>query len=75
MSGYGRVVVGYRFNDRRRFLLDGQEGGMVRGGRCISCGADTFSVLSGQAAIRDRDAQIACDDCYQQHKHLMQAEL
>jgi hypothetical protein len=76
MAGYGRVVVGYRFNDRRRFTLANQEGGMVEGGKCISCGAPTFFVRSGQDAVRYRDANVMCDEpCFQRYKHLVENEL
>lgn len=65
------MVVGYRRADRRSHLP-----GATYVGDCISCGAPTFFVPSGQDAVRHRDAQIMCDEpCYQRHKDQVQREL
>jgi hypothetical protein len=75
VAGYGRVVIGYRYDDRRRYTLANQEGGMVEGGKCVACGAPTFYVRSGQDAIRNRDAAVMDDFCFQKYKHLVDQEL
>lgn len=73
MSGLGRVVVGYRHTDPRRWKLDQS---IREAGRCIAgCGFGVWFVPSGQSAVRDRDAQPICDDCYQLYKDEVQAEL
>lgn len=73
----GRVVVGYRSNDRQRLRLIDEYGvHSVSVGRCIaSCGYDVFFVQSGQDAVRFRDAQPICSVCYERDKHYVQAEL
>lgn len=77
MSGIGRLVIGYRRNDRRRLQLEHEHGvHSVAAGRCIGgCGYDVFFVQSGQDAVRSRDAQVICDDCYQVDRHRIEAEL
>lgn len=75
MAGYGRVVVGWRYNDRRRYRPD-EMGHLPRmAGPCIGCGDPTYLLNSGIAAIREKDAEIICDLCYQRDKHLVQEAL
>ncbi len=75
MAGYGRVVVGWRRDDRRRWRPD--ELGLlpVPAGRCIGCSAETFLMWSGVHSLRQRDAELICDNCYQRDRHLVQEAL
>lgn len=75
MAGYGRVVVGWRFNDRRRHRPDELGHLPQLAGKCIGCGDPTYLMPSGIAAVVDKDAEIICDTCYQRDKHLVQEDL
>lgn len=72
MAGLHAVVVGYRYNDRRRHQLRND---VRQAGPCYDCGQPTFFVRSGQDAVRARDPIVMCDDCYQREKDHVQAEL
>lgn len=69
MAGLGRIVVGYRQNDRRRLqLLDtfGVHSVPVR--KCVAgCGYDVFFYSGGIDAVRERDAEVVCDECRQRY--------
>ena len=58
MAGIGRYLVGYRPDERGRWLP-----GCSEAGRCISCGSPVFLVASGQDAVRHRDAALVCSYC------------
>lgn len=59
------VVVGYRSEDQRRYLLTPQA--TIRGGACISCRADVFINSNGVSALRERDADVICWNCNRAH--------
>jgi len=67
MAGLGRVVVGYRENDRRRLRLIDTFGIAVTPVRkcAAGCGHLVYFTPSGIAACRDRDAEVICDECKQ----------
>ncbi len=74
MAGYHGVVVGFRYDDRRRHRKDELGNEMKPAGRCIGCGQPTYLHESGCQAIRDRDANPICDWCYQVDKtHVQEA--
>lgn len=77
MSGLGRLVVGYRKHDRRRLRLIDEHGVQsVAVRKCVAgCGYPVYFVQSGLDAARTRDAEVICDECYQQHKDQVQDEL
>jgi hypothetical protein len=59
------VIVGYREGDRRIPLLWEEYGRRALPHKgCMNCGQMTYFVESGQDAIRTRDAQPVCDDCW-----------
>lgn len=65
MTALGRVLVGYRSDDRRRLrLLEeyGQAAVPVR--RCAAgCGYDVYVNPSGLAAMHERDPEVLCEPC------------
>lgn len=77
MSGLGRVVVGYRKHDRRRLqLIDDYGVHSVAVRPCVAgCGYPVFFVASGQDAVRHRDAEVICQECYDLYKDQVLAEL
>ena len=77
MTSLGRVVVGYRKQDRRRYLLEREQGlSSVETTTCAAgCGYPVFFVRSGYDAARFRDAEVICDDCYQRYKPEIQEAL
>lgn len=76
MAGLGRVVVGYRSNDRRRHLIEREYGyGSALAGRCEGCGHPVWYTRSGQDAIRNRDAALVCTVCYEHDKDAVIAAL
>ena len=65
-TGLGRVIVGYREGDPRiRSLWEDHGRRALPHKGCINCGAMTYFVESGQDAIRSRDPEPICDDCWQ----------
>ena len=76
-GGLGRVVVGYREGDRRRHQLQAQFGitsVMVR--KCVAgCGYPVYFYSGGIQAVRDRDAEVVCDECRQRYYPELMAEL
>lgn len=77
MSDLGRVIVGYRLNDRRRLKLvheHGVEAVAIR--RCLAgCGYDVYILRSNLHAVHEKDPEVVCDDCYQAHRHEIEARL
>jgi hypothetical protein len=77
VSGIGRVVVGYRAHDRRRLrLLDefGIHSVAIR--KCMAgCGYEVYFFSGGVDAVRDRDAEVVCDECRQLYYPQIMAEL
>lgn len=66
MNGLEQVIVGYAEGDRRIGLLWEEYGHRALPHKpCINCGRMTYFVESGQDAIRSRDPQPICDDCWQ----------
>jgi hypothetical protein len=64
MPGYGSLIVGYRQGDRRRLRIADEYGlDSTEVAGCVSCGAPTFFVKSGQDAYRARDPVVACQAC------------
>lgn len=76
-SGLGRVVVGYRANDRRRLkLLDDYGITSVPVRKCMAgCGYDVYFYSGGIDAVRERDAEVVCDECRQRYYPEIMAEL
>lgn len=77
MSGLGRVVVGYRPGDRRVHKLHDEHGLEVRQVRkCVAgCGYPVFFYSGGYDAAWERDAEVMCDNCYQENRMDVQAAL
>lgn len=77
MPGIGRVVVGYRENDRRRLLLRdryGIESVAIR--KCMAgCGYPVYFFSGGVDAVRERDAEVVCDECRQRYYPHILAEV
>ncbi len=67
MSGIGRIVVGHREGSRRvRELADlyGIHCVMVR--KCMAgCGYPVYFASGGIDAVRERDAEVICEECKQ----------
>ena len=60
MAGLGRVVVGYAKADLRNRRLYGAD---INGGRCVSCGRDTYFNPTAISALGARDAIPVCCGC------------
>lgn len=77
MAGLRAVIVGYRRHDRRRLRLIDQHGlHSVAIKNCVAgCGYPVYFVQSGQDAYRSRDPEVICQECYDQHRDQVQAEL
>jgi hypothetical protein len=77
MAGLGRVVVGYRQNDRRRHQLLDQYGiTSVAVRNCAAdCGYPVYFFSGGIDAVRDRDAEVICDECRQRYYPEILADL
>lgn len=75
--GLGRIVVGYRANDRRRLkLLDEFGINSVPIRKCIAgCGYDVYFYSGGVDAVRERDAEVVCDECRQRYYPELMAEI
>jgi hypothetical protein len=75
--GLGRVVVGYRANDRRRLqLLDTYGITSVPIRKCMAgCGYDVYFYSGGVDAVRERDAEVVCDECRQRYYPEIMAEI
>jgi len=77
MAGLGRIVVGYRQNDRRvQRLRDefGIEAVVVR--NCYAgCGYPVWFFSGGIDAVRERDAEVVCDECRQLYYPELMAEI
>lgn len=60
------IVVGFLKDDLRRFrkipVAD------IDGGRCISCSKPVFFNLFGVSAIREKDADVVCDQCERRYQ-------
>ncbi len=77
MSPLGRVLVGYRENDRARLrLLDEHGAHAVPIRPCAAgCGYQVYVNPSGLAAMRDRDPEIICDVCAAVYRVEIEANL
>lgn len=77
MAGYGRVVVGYREHDRRRLLLLDKYGiQSVAIRKCMAgCGYPVYFFSGGVDAVRERDAEVVCDECRQRYYDHILAEV
>jgi hypothetical protein len=77
VSGLGAVVVGYRHDARRLVRLKELYGlQAIRVGRCIgACGYDVFFYSGGVDAVRERDAQVICEQCKTHYHGEILAEL
>ena len=77
MSGIGRIVVGYRPGDRRVLKLKDQYGIhaiVVR--KCYAgCGYPVSFFSGGVDAVRERDAEVVCDECRQLYYPELMAEI
>lgn len=76
-GGIGRVVVGYRSHDRRRhYLLDTFGISSVPVRKCMAgCGYDVFFYSGGIDAVREKDAEVVCDECRQRYYPEILAEV
>ena len=76
MSRLGRVVVGYRPGDRRIRRAEDQGEAVRTTTRCAAgCGYPVLFTVSGYDAARYRDAEVICDNCYQENKAEIQEAL
>lgn len=65
MSGIENVIVGYRDGSPRiaeLWEVHGHRTVPHRG--CMACGRMTWFVPSGVDAIRSRDPEVICDECW-----------
>jgi hypothetical protein len=77
VSGLGRVIVGYREHDRRRYQIADEYGYQsVAVRKCAaSCGYPVYFVTSGIDTARAKDAEVLCDECFQRYRADIYAEL
>ena len=61
------IVIGYAEGDLRRFV-EKRPPADILGGRCISCRRKVFFNAFGISAIRERDADVCCDDCERRYQ-------
>lgn len=77
MSGLERIVVGYRQGSRRvQYLRDtfGIEAVAVR--KCMAgCGYPVYFYSGGVDAVRERDAEVVCEECKELHYPDLMREL
>lgn len=64
-GGLGRIVVGYRHGSRRIKQLEDEYGlYAVAVRKCMAgCGYPVYFVPSGIDAVRERDAEVICEEC------------
>lgn len=76
-SGIGRIVVGYRPGDRRvleNLELHGIEPRVVR--KCFGgCGYPVLFYSGGVDAVSERDAEVICTVCKDEHYAELMAQL
>ena len=58
--GYETMIIGWREDDPRRFMM---QGGTVLAGRCGACRHNTYLNPSGVEAMRTRDCAVFCHNC------------
>lgn len=76
-GGIGRLVVGYRKGDRRVHQLRDDFGiHAVAVRKCIAgCGYPVYFFSGGIDAVREKDAEVICDECRQEHYGDLMAEI
>lgn len=76
-GGIGRIVVGYRKGSRKVHELEDQFGiRAVQVRQCMAgCGYPVFFCSGGIDAVRDRDAEVVCEECKVQYYPQLIAEL
>ncbi len=55
------IVIGFRKEDLRRFQM--RPAALVDAGKCIGCSHHVYLNWLGVSAIRERDADVCCDEC------------
>lgn len=70
MSGLGRVVVGYRPDERGAHYPEA-----VEVGKCVGCSCPVYLVKSGQDAYMGRDPVLVCSYCNAENHDAIIAEL
>lgn len=73
MTGIGRIVIGHREGSRKvAYLRDTYGLRAVAVRKCYAgCGYPVYFYSGGVDAIRDRDAEVVCEEC----GHLYYADL
>lgn len=77
MSGLERIVVGYRPGSRRiQWLKDTYGLNAVAVRKCMAgCGYPVYFYSGGIDAVRERDAEVVCEECKQEHYADLMREL
>jgi hypothetical protein len=77
MTSLGRVLVGYRHNDRRRLTIERDYGvHYVAIRKCAAdCGYDVYFNASGLDAAHNRDPEVLCEECASLYHRELKAEL
>ena len=66
MPGFENLIVGYRDGSPQIAYLWEQHGHRALPHRsCMSCGRMTWFVQSGVDAIRSKDPEVICDECWE----------
>jgi DNA-directed RNA polymerase subunit RPC12/RpoP len=72
VPGLHAVIVGYRHNDRRRWLI---RDAVREVARCVDCGNPVWFTRSGQESYMERDPKVVCQDCWDVEAKHIKAEL
>jgi hypothetical protein len=77
MSGLERIVVGHRKGSRKVQMLEDQFGlHAVAVRNCMAgCGYPVYFYSGGIDAVRERDAEVVCEECRQQYYPELMAEI
>lgn len=69
MSGIGRIVIGHREGSRKvQQLADLYGLHAVKVRKCMAgCGYPVYFYSGGIDAIRERDAEVVCEECGRQY--------
>lgn len=77
MSGIGRIVVGHREGSRKvQQLADLYGIHCVKVRKCMAgCGYPVYFASGGIDAVRERDAEVVCEECKERYYPDLMAEI
>jgi hypothetical protein len=77
MAALGRVLVGFRKNDRRRLRLIDEYGLQFVGVRncAAGCGYPVYFNASGVEALNEKDAEVICEECASLYRMEIEQEI